>query len=199
METAAYCIALLLVISLPQTLLFWFLVHPFVRQWRKLKLTPVMYYLLVTVYIAGPMAAIFPFREPLLRVHFGVQIPLMILGGVILVPSMYVHVLLRRHLSVSAMVGMHEVSPGSPGKLVTEGIYARIRHPRYVELGLGLLGWALVCNYLALYVLVAVFFPLFFLIVLLEERELKERFGAEYEEYARRVPRFVPRLPKREG
>jgi len=31
-----------------------------------------------------------------------------------------------------------------------------------------------------------------FLIVQLEERELRERFGTEYEAYCRRVPRFVP-------
>jgi protein-S-isoprenylcysteine O-methyltransferase Ste14 len=29
--------------------------------------------------------------------------------------------------------------------------------------------------------------------VLLEERELAERFGAEYLDYCRRVPRYVPR------
>jgi protein-S-isoprenylcysteine O-methyltransferase Ste14 len=35
--------------------------------------------------------------------------------------------------------------------------------------------------------------PTLYLIVLLEERELRDRFGVEYEEYCRRVPRFVPR------
>jgi protein-S-isoprenylcysteine O-methyltransferase Ste14 len=29
--------------------------------------------------------------------------------------------------------------------------------------------------------------------VLLEERELRDRFGAEYEEYCRRVPRYIPK------
>jgi len=29
---------------------------------------------------------------------------------------------------------------------------------------------------------------------MLEERELRERFGAEYDAYCRRVPRFLPRL-----
>jgi protein-S-isoprenylcysteine O-methyltransferase Ste14 len=29
--------------------------------------------------------------------------------------------------------------------------------------------------------------------VRLEERELRDRFGAEWEAYARRVPRFLPR------
>ena len=33
----------------------------------------------------------------------------------------------------------------------------------------------------------------FWLIVLFEERELRDRFGEAYAEYARRVPRFVPR------
>jgi protein-S-isoprenylcysteine O-methyltransferase Ste14 len=30
------------------------------------------------------------------------------------------------------------------------------------------------------------------IIVLLEEKELKERFGRGYEEYCRRVPRYIP-------
>ena len=35
--------------------------------------------------------------------------------------------------------------------------------------------------------------PTLYLIVLLEERELRDRFGEEYEAYCRRVPRFVPK------
>jgi len=32
------------------------------------------------------------------------------------------------------------------------------------------------------------------IIVLLEEKELKERFGHDYEEYCRRVPRYIPKI-----
>jgi protein-S-isoprenylcysteine O-methyltransferase Ste14 len=32
-------------------------------------------------------------------------------------------------------------------------------------------------------------------VVLLEERELRDRFGAEYDEYCRRVPRYIPGRP----
>jgi protein-S-isoprenylcysteine O-methyltransferase Ste14 len=39
-------------------------------------------------------------------------------------------------------------------------------------------------------------FPAIHLVVLLEEPELRERFGAEYEEYCGRVPRYIP---KRQG
>jgi protein-S-isoprenylcysteine O-methyltransferase Ste14 len=31
-------------------------------------------------------------------------------------------------------------------------------------------------------------------VVVVEERELRERFGLAYEEYCRQVPRFVPKL-----
>jgi protein-S-isoprenylcysteine O-methyltransferase Ste14 len=31
-------------------------------------------------------------------------------------------------------------------------------------------------------------------VVLLEERELRDRFGAEYDEYCGRVPRYIPGL-----
>jgi protein-S-isoprenylcysteine O-methyltransferase Ste14 len=34
-------------------------------------------------------------------------------------------------------------------------------------------------------------------ITLMEERELVERFGQAYRQYQQRVPRFVPRMPKR--
>jgi protein-S-isoprenylcysteine O-methyltransferase Ste14 len=36
-------------------------------------------------------------------------------------------------------------------------------------------------------------------VVRLEERELRERFGTAYEEYCRRVPRFVLKLRPRDG
>jgi protein-S-isoprenylcysteine O-methyltransferase Ste14 len=34
-------------------------------------------------------------------------------------------------------------------------------------------------------------------VVVLEERELRHRFGPVYEEYSRRVPRFIPKFGKR--
>ena len=53
---------------------------------------------------------------------------------------------------------------------------------------------AFLVNYLATWVLVAGLFPLVYLLTLIEERELRERFGADYIEYSERVPRIIPRL-----
>ena len=100
----------------------------------------------------------------------------------------------RKHLTASIITGIPELSKKKyPGKLLTEGIYAKIRHPRYVEIFFFVLGYALFVNYLTAYVMVALSIPVVYLIVLLEERELRDRFGTEYDAYCKKVPRFFPR------
>lgn len=69
-----------------------------------------------------------------------------------------------------------------------------MRHPRYVSFLFGFLAVALFTNYLAIWVSLLLAFPLVYGLVLLEERELRQRFGKAYDDYARRVPRFVPRF-----
>jgi len=80
-----------------------------------------------------------------------------------------------------------------PPALVTTGPYAVLRHPRYAELTLALLGWALLSNHLVSYLIFALWLPALWATVRLEERELHDRFGAAWQAYARRVPRFLPR------
>ena len=76
---------------------------------------------------------------------------------------------------------------------MTKGLYAQARHPRYLQLPLALLGWSLMANHLAAYVASALWIPGVCVIVVLEEKELRERYGREYEDYCRRVPLFIPR------
>ena len=76
------------------------------------------------------------------------------------------------------------------GRLLTEGVYSRVRHPRYVAVLIGLISVALFSNYLALYLLLPIGAAGLYVIVRLEERELLERFGDEYETYRDRVPMF---------
>jgi protein-S-isoprenylcysteine O-methyltransferase Ste14 len=80
-------------------------------------------------------------------------------------------------------------------ELVTSGVFARIRHPIYTAMALFLLAMALSFGHLRS---LAFAFPLFAagtaLRVAEEERLLRARFGPAYENYARRVKRFVPGL-----
>lgn len=82
-----------------------------------------------------------------------------------------------------------------PRRLVVRGPYAYVRNPMISGVLLVLVGEALVLRsrphlewVLLFFLLNAVYIPL------LEEPLLRERFGEEYQEYCRHVPRLVPRL-----
>ena len=82
---------------------------------------------------------------------------------------------------------------GQKGFRSSPGIfYALIRHPRYVEITLAAFGYAAVANYLGCWIVAIVTIPVLHLVVLMEERELLDRFGDEYRDYAARVPRYFP-------
>jgi protein-S-isoprenylcysteine O-methyltransferase Ste14 len=57
-------------------------------------------------------------------------------------------------------------------------------------------GYALIANHLAPYLAVGAWVAAILAIVPLEERELRARFGGSYDDYRRRVPRFIPRLTR---
>jgi protein-S-isoprenylcysteine O-methyltransferase Ste14 len=193
LDSLRYVLALIVLVSAPPALCFWLIVHPFIDFWRRLGAG--WTFALVAPLLVALGGALFLLRESLLGVEFGTRSVLVALGGICVAIALIIAVLCRRHLTLRIITGLPELArEGAAGTLLTQGIYARIRHPRYVEVMLGLLGWALFTNYLALYLLVALLVPLIYLVVVLEERELRDRFGAEYEDYCRSVPRFLPRL-----
>jgi len=85
-----------------------------------------------------------------------------------------------------------------PKKLVVEGPYRIVRNPMYWSVASVMLGEAAVFHSTALADLVLVFFVgVIFFVLFIEEPALKQKFGAEYEEYCQRVPRWIPRVPTR--
>jgi protein-S-isoprenylcysteine O-methyltransferase Ste14 len=83
-----------------------------------------------------------------------------------------------------------------PKELVATGPYRYVRNPIYVGVVLIFLGHFLRFGYWAL-LLYAVFsfIGVHAFIVFYEEPTLKRKFGAAYEEYLKRVPRWIPKLP----
>ena len=78
-------------------------------------------------------------------------------------------------------------------RLITNGIYRRVRHPMYLALLLYSLGQALVLpNWVAGPSYLVAFGLLFALRVGPEERMMLEEFGKEYEGYMARTKRIVP-------
>jgi len=80
-------------------------------------------------------------------------------------------------------------------RLVCEGVYAHTRNPMYVGNFLLLTGLAMIYNSVLGYlVALPVYVGAILAIIGSEEDFLRGKFGAEYDDYCRRVPRFVPRL-----
>jgi protein-S-isoprenylcysteine O-methyltransferase Ste14 len=78
--------------------------------------------------------------------------------------------------------------------LATAGPYARIRHPQYVAFVLILLGFLLQWPTLWTLVMFPVLFVMYARLAAKEESEMATRFGDDYQEYAKRTPRFIPRM-----
>ena len=86
----------------------------------------------------------------------------------------------------------HAVPSEPPTSLVVSGLYRFSRNPIYVADLVILVGLFFVEGHLALLAYVGIFFvALRAAIVWWEEPVLRGRFGAEYEEYLRRVPRWL--------
>ena len=96
-----------------------------------------------------------------------------------------------------AREGRGTPAPIAPTRhLVVGGSFRYVRNPGYVAVVSLLLGQALLFGSGGLVVYAAVIATAFHLfVVLYEEPTLRRQFGAEYEAYCRRVPRWLPRRP----
>jgi protein-S-isoprenylcysteine O-methyltransferase Ste14 len=82
-----------------------------------------------------------------------------------------------------------------PKELVAVGFYRYVRNPMYVgvlAINIGYFLWFRYWNLLIYAILVFIAFHTF--VMLYEEPTLRRKFGATYEEYCRRVPRWIPRI-----
>jgi protein-S-isoprenylcysteine O-methyltransferase Ste14 len=191
-----YILGILHLIVVPPGVLFWFIIHPWIHLWRRLG--PIRTYLIVASVGIAFGALLYRFRVLLLGADFGINWSLVVIvvalyGVVIWLESQY-----WMHLSIAILVGIPELSPPEQRRrrLIQEGIYGMVRHPRYLSAGVAVVAQALFINYAGMYILVILLVPVGYAMIVVEERELIDRFGEEYRRYQTAVPRFIPRWRK---
>ncbi len=84
-----------------------------------------------------------------------------------------------------------------PQRLVVAGFYRFVRNPMYTGFFVGWFGlWIIFgrANLTALLTAAAMILTVVLFVRLYEEPTLRQKFGADYEEYCRNVPRWVPRV-----
>lgn len=82
--------------------------------------------------------------------------------------------------------------------LVTDGPYARVRHPQYTGLflivfGEGIVHWPTIVSVIAFLVIILAYTSL----ARKEERQMLAKFGDEYRAYQQQVPMFIPQSYER--
>ncbi len=172
------------------------------REWRSfgvftafvVALFTEMYGFPLTVYI---LTAVLGSRYPALNPfsHASGHLWIMLLGGGARM-SVVIHVV-SNGLMLAGLVlmgaGWRRIH-GARGALVTEGVYAWVRHPQYTGLfviSIGMLvQWPTIITVATWPLLIAVYYRL----ARREEREAEERFGAGYRVYKAQVGMFLPRM-----
>ncbi len=115
--------------------------------------------------------------------------PIYILTGIIfLVPGIFFGVNGVRETSLKVSE-THRAE-----KVITSGVYSRVRHPQYLAGMLSHLGVSLLLSAYFSLLVTPVIFIVYILLSRKEEKELINEFGEEYIVYAERVPFIIPNL-----
>ena len=195
MDHVRYSLGVLVFVVYAPGLLFWLVIHPWVRWWRMLG--PARTNLIVCSMLAVLGVLLFQVRGSLLGRDLGtnwILIGASLLFYGILAWLGLTHGRHMSHLSLAARMGIPELSCSAEQQiLLREGIYRVVRHPVYLTAAVAGIAFALVVNYLGVYILFVSALPVLYIITMLEERELLARFGEEYRRYQREVPRLIPR------
>lgn len=78
-------------------------------------------------------------------------------------------------------------------KLVTEGVYAYVRHPQYSGLFLITIGFLMQWPSLTTLIMWPILMFTYYRLSMKEEKDVEAVFGKQYQEYRKRVPAFFPK------
>lgn len=175
--------------------LYWYVMHPQVNFWRR---HPNAGFVTGVLLSWPPVtASMIVYRHQLFRRDWPSLVSIAA-GFIFILFEGWIFWRVKHDLGGARLVGKTELSGG--GEMIREGIYSRIRHPRYTGSFLAIIGACLLAGTRVAWIVAAVWGLLMLVAISFEEREMRARFGAAFDEYCRRVPRFVPLIAKpREG
>ena len=191
--TSLAAFAQALVILYPPVFLFWIIIHTKIDYWRTMGKRAYWYALLAWPLISGPL---FLMRQSIFDIRWPVPWWMATIGVVSLVASLRTFSLAGRVISRRTLLGLVELEPHlNPQPVMQTGIYSKTRNPVYLAHWLLILGAAAISGFAANWILVVAEVLLLAVLIRTEEKELLSRYGREYGNYMRRVPRFFPRWP----
>ena len=170
---------------------FWLIIHPAIDFWRRFGNR--------SFAVAPPIwlafgAALLGHRSLIFAHRLERNVATVALGLILIGLAARLERQVMAEFTVRRLVGIPEMEPHQNVRgVVSRGIYARVRHPRYLLYMLTFFGFAFLTGAGGIFVLAIVSVLMYVIVAPLEERELRRQYGSEYEAYCRAVPRFLPR------
>lgn len=136
------------------------------------------------------------FTIPILRrLSFSVplaNVPIPLIQIIIFVPFVIFGVI---YLSKSVTGLTRKVSEAHhPDRVVTTGVYARVRHPQYLGFLLLHIGFSVLMSGLFALLSTPLVFVMLYFFARKEEVELTNEFGSDYARYKQTVPMLIPKV-----
>lgn len=117
--------------------------------------------------------------------------PSIVLGTFLLVIGIFLRLLAAYSFYSNQLRVIPLKPPYTPPRFITAGLYRYTRNPLFIGIITILIGWVLVLgSYIGILFSVISFF-ICYLLARREEKELARKFGAEYNNYRKAVPRWL--------
>ena len=163
---------------------------------NSLKGTPVYEVIFMSLWglVAGVLPFFFIFTNWLSFANYPFTMPLIsgVIGTIVFLVAIWL--LHRTHADLGKMWSM-TVEPKPEKKLVTDGVYKRIRHPMYsAHLLWGIAQLFIFPNYLVGPLALILFLAVIKTRIPREERAMIDEFGDKYNEYIKQTGRILPRI-----
>lgn len=172
--------------------LFWLMVHPRAQWWREKERSPfrVLVPAWITMWI-GIGALTGHWRKVEVYSSDWTWIP----AGLLFSAGVFIYFRAGAHFSWAQLGGLPEVR-GNHGdrRLVTTGIRAHVRHPVYLGHLCEMVGWSVGTGLVVCWVLTGFAVLTGAVMIRMEDNELENRFGDQFETYRRKVPAILPMI-----
>jgi protein-S-isoprenylcysteine O-methyltransferase Ste14 len=169
---------------------FWFVFHPAIGFWRRVGNRAFWVALPVWLIFA---ACILVARHRLFAMRIERNELTWAAGALLFVLANWLDTQTRHTFGWRRLAGLAEINPQHRlCGVVRSGVYGRVRHPRYLLYMLMILSMAFLTGAVAIFLLAILNILLYQILAPLEERELLDQYGPQYEAYRQSVPRFVP-------
>jgi len=186
---------LMMITMWPAIPMFLIQLHGATRFWKKIGVWT--YFVIFLEWL--PIAYVIQTNQNFfLQFQIDVSTIVVIFGFSFIAAGIVLHSWTAILLGLKATIGyteLEKVESSADSELIVSGPFSIVRHPSYWAHTAILFGTFLVSGFIFVGILTFIDFLIAYVITMeLEDKELVERFGAEYQEYMKQVPKFFPKI-----